>query len=48
VIGLIGDESKIPFTHFAALPGVKEAIRIETPYKLLSKEYSKFFEGISE
>jgi len=48
VIGLVGDESKIPFTHFAALPGVKEAIRIETPYKLLSKEYSKFFEGISE
>ena len=48
VIGLIGDESKISFTHFAALPGVKEAIRIETPYKLLSKEYSKFSEGISE
>ena len=48
VIGLVGDESKIPFTHFATLPGVKEAIRIETPYKLLSKEYSKFFEGISE
>ena len=48
VIGLIGDESKIPFTHFAALPGVKEAIRIETPYKLLSKEYSKFFERTTE
>ncbi len=48
VIGLVGDESKIPFTHFAALPGVKEAIRIETPYKLLSKEYSKFFERTTE
>ncbi len=44
IIGLVGDESKIPFTHFTALPGVKEAIRIETPYKLISKEYSKFFE----
>ncbi|HEX74933.1 MAG TPA: 3-deoxy-7-phosphoheptulonate synthase [Dehalococcoidia bacterium] len=48
VIGLVGDESTIPFTHFTDLPGVKEAIRIETPYKLLSKEYSKFYEGISE
>jgi len=48
VIGLIGDESKIPFAHFAALPGVKEAIRIETPYKLLSKEYSKFFERTTD
>ena len=48
VIGLIGDESNIPFAHFAALPGVKEAIRIETSYKLLSNEYSKFFERTNE
>jgi 3-deoxy-7-phosphoheptulonate synthase len=48
VIGLVGDENKIPFTHFSTLPGVKEAIRIETAYKLLSKEYGKFFEGLSE
>ena len=41
VIGLVGDESKIPFSHFAVLPGVKEAIMVETPYKLISKEYSK-------
>ena len=43
VIGLIGDERKIPFDHFAALPGVKEVIKIEIPYKLVSREYSKFF-----
>ena len=45
VIGLVGDETKIPFTHFAVLPGVKEAMMVETPYKLISREYSKFFEG---
>ena len=45
VIGLVGDETKIPFAHFAVLPGVKEAIMVETPYKLISREYSKFFEG---
>jgi len=43
VIGLIGDESKVDFAHFAALPGVKEARGVETPYKLISKEYSKRF-----
>ena len=48
VIGLVGDETKIPFAHFAVLPGVKEAIMVETPYKLISREYSKFFEGESE
>jgi len=46
VIGLIGDERKIPFDHFAALPGVKEVIKIEIPYKLISREYHKFFEGL--
>ena len=48
VIGLIGDERKIPFDHFTVLPGVKEAMRVEIPYKLISREYSKFFEGASE
>ena len=47
VIGLIGDERKIPFDHFAVLPGVKEAVRIEIPYKLISREYSKLFEEVS-
>jgi len=48
VIGLIGDETKIPFDHFATLPGVKEAMRIETPYKLISREYNKFSETEDE
>jgi 3-deoxy-7-phosphoheptulonate synthase len=43
IIGLVGDERKAPFSHFAALPGVKEAIPVETPYKLISREYTKFF-----
>ena len=30
VIGLVGDESQIPFEHFAVLPGVKEAMPVET------------------
>ncbi len=41
VIGLVGDESKVPFDRFAILPGVKEARMIETPYKLISREYAK-------
>ncbi len=45
VIGLIGDERKISFDHFATLPGVKEVLRIERPYKLVSREYGKFFES---
>lgn len=48
VIGLVGDERKISFEHFAVLPGVKEARMVETPYKLISKEYGKMFEGEKE
>ena len=48
VIGIIGDERKVDFARLAILPGVKEAMRIETPYKLISREYSKFFEGERE
>ncbi|MBN1366979.1 MAG: 3-deoxy-7-phosphoheptulonate synthase [Dehalococcoidales bacterium] len=48
VIGLVGDERKIPFDHLAVLPGVKEALRVEIPYKLISWEYSKSIEGVSE
>ncbi len=48
IIGLVGDERKIPFNHFASLPGVKEAIPIETPYKLISREYTKFFKEPAE
>jgi 3-deoxy-7-phosphoheptulonate synthase len=48
IIGLVGDERKAPFSHFLALPGVKEAIPVETPYKLISREYTKFFRGPSD
>ncbi|MEE9399262.1 MAG: 3-deoxy-7-phosphoheptulonate synthase [Dehalococcoidales bacterium] len=48
VIGLVGDEREIPFSHFAVLPGVKEAMMVETPYKLVSKEYSKLFDEEGE
>jgi len=48
VIGLIGDERKIDFSHFATLPGVREAMMVETPYKLISKEYSRRFEEEGE
>lgn len=48
VIGIIGDERKISFDHLAALPGVKEVIKIETHYKLISKEYSKFSERLTD
>jgi len=48
VIGLIGDESKADFAHFATLPGVKEAFMIDTPYKLISREYGKRFDEVVE
>jgi len=41
VIGVVGDERKIDFPHLAALPGVKEAHMIETPYKIISREYGR-------
>jgi 3-deoxy-7-phosphoheptulonate synthase len=41
VIGLIGDERKVSFDHLAVLPGVKEARMVETPYKLITREYAK-------
>ncbi|TFG46485.1 MAG: 3-deoxy-7-phosphoheptulonate synthase [Dehalococcoidia bacterium] len=43
VIGLVGDESKVDFTHLAVLPGVKEARMIEAPYKLINREYSSAY-----
>jgi len=48
VIGLVGDERRISFDHFAALPGVKEARGVEIPYKLISREYSKLYGGEAE
>lgn len=48
VIGLVGDESKFPFSHVETMPGVKEARMIETPYKLINREYNEAFEGKKE
>ena len=45
IIGLIGDERKVPFSHLAVLPGVKEAMMVETPYKLITREYARMSEG---
>ena len=45
VIGLVGDESRIPFDNFSILSGVKEVVKIETPYKLINKEYARAAEG---
>jgi len=44
----VGDERKIDFSHFATLPGVKEAMMVETPYKLISREYGRRFEEEGE
>lgn len=43
IIGLIGDETRVDFTHLATLPGVKEARMIEAPYKLINREYSSAY-----
>lgn len=48
VIGLVGDERLADFAHLATLPGVKEVLEIETPYKLISREYNKHLEGEKE
>ena len=43
VIGPVGDERRLAFDRIATLPGVKEATMVETPYKLISREYARFF-----
>jgi 3-deoxy-7-phosphoheptulonate synthase len=45
VIGVVGDERKAPFGLMALMPGVKEVRMIETPYKLINREYSEAFAG---
>ncbi len=45
VIGVVGDERKAPFNALALMPGVKEVRMIETPYKLINREYSEAFAG---
>ncbi len=41
VIGIIGDERGVDFARLENLPGVKDVLRIETPYKLISREYNR-------
>ena len=48
IIGLVGDETRVPFEHLASLAGVKEANMVEAPYKLINREYAKFFEDMAE
>ncbi len=43
VIGPVGDERKLDFDRLSTFTGVKEATRVEAPYKLISKEYARFF-----
>lgn len=43
IIGLVGDESKVDFAMLGLLPGVREAMRVETPYKLVSREFGRRF-----
>ena len=44
MIGPVGDERKLDFDRLSALPGVKEATKVEAPYKLISREYARFFD----
>jgi 3-deoxy-7-phosphoheptulonate synthase len=48
IIGLIGDERRADFSRFATLPGVKEAMMVESPYKLISREYGRLFDEEAE
>ena len=42
VVGPVGDERLLDFDKVSTLPGVKEAARVETPYKLIGREYAQF------
>jgi 3-deoxy-7-phosphoheptulonate synthase len=39
VIGIIGDEKKTDFDQIRLMPGVYDAIRIQVPYRLVSRGY---------
>jgi len=43
VIGPVGDERRLPFDRIATMPGVRESARVESAYKLISREYGRFF-----
>ena len=39
VVGVIGDEKKLDFDQLKSMPGVYDAIRIQVPYRLVSRSY---------
>jgi 3-deoxy-7-phosphoheptulonate synthase len=39
VIGIIGDEKSIDFDQIRSMPGVYDALRIQVPYRLISRSY---------
>lgn len=39
VIGIIGDEKKVDFDQLKTLPGVYDTLRIQSPYRLMSRAY---------
>ncbi len=39
VIGIVGDEKKIDFDQVKSMPGVYDALRIQAPYRLISRSY---------
>ncbi|SRR5579875_368308 len=39
VIGIIGDEKKVDFDQVKLMPGVYDALRIQVPYRLMSRSY---------
>jgi 3-deoxy-7-phosphoheptulonate synthase len=39
VIGIVGDEKKIDFDQVKSMDGVKDTIRIQVPYRLMSRSY---------
>ena len=39
VIGIIGDEKKADFDQIKSMPGVYDAIRIQVPFRLMSRSY---------
>ncbi len=39
VIGIVGDEKKVNFDQIKSLPGVYDVIRIQVPYRLISRSY---------
>ncbi len=44
VIGVVGNENKLDLARLTTLPGVREVVRIDTPYKLVSREYGRYSE----